>query len=181
MSLTSPQQVGNKSVVSLQRNSGNDTTHQTQRNFARANLLRTWSTCNGFAMGKLRGNCCNGFWPLMNAINNATLLSKKLRIVREVGDNNNISTMPRSRVCGRKYFHTNANLFKWSLQQGGQKCPSNCEKCQYFAKIKIKLSFFVMRSTVRGTFGGAKKHRRKSRKKSLIIRLSPDTCYLRVS
>ena len=40
----SPQQVGNKS---LQWNSGNDKTQQTQRTFARANLLRTCRLCCG--------------------------------------------------------------------------------------------------------------------------------------
>jgi len=54
MSLTSPQQVGNKSLLS---NLGNDTTQQTQRTFARANLLRTDSglvpDLNGGATGKL--------------------------------------------------------------------------------------------------------------------------------
>ena len=33
---------------------------QTQRTFARANVLRT---CYGFAAGKLRVNWCNGVWP----------------------------------------------------------------------------------------------------------------------
>jgi len=34
-------------------------TQQTQRTFARANLLPTYY---GFTKGKLRGNWCNGFW-----------------------------------------------------------------------------------------------------------------------
>jgi len=44
-SATSPQQV-------VSWNLGNDTTQQTQRTFARANLLTDL----------LRGNCCNGLW-----------------------------------------------------------------------------------------------------------------------
>jgi len=38
-----------------------ETTQQTKRTFARANLLRT---CYGFATGKRR----NGFWPIQNAV-----------------------------------------------------------------------------------------------------------------
>jgi len=55
VSLTSPQQVRNKS---LYWNLGNDPKRQTQRNFVRANLLRT---CYGYATETLRGNWCNDF------------------------------------------------------------------------------------------------------------------------
>jgi len=39
----------------------NDTTQQT---FARANLLRTCRLCCGLVVDFMRGNWCNGFWPL---------------------------------------------------------------------------------------------------------------------
>jgi len=41
---------------------GNDATQQTQRSFARANLLRPVRICYGEA---IRGNWYNGFWPLL--------------------------------------------------------------------------------------------------------------------
>jgi len=54
MSLTSPQQVGNKSY--------NGIWETTRHN--RHNGLLPAPTCYGFAMGKLWGNWCNEFWPI---------------------------------------------------------------------------------------------------------------------
>jgi len=59
-------QVRNKLATSRYNGIWETTRHKTQRSVeltsAHANLLRTYYR---FAMGKLRGNWCNGFWPSM--------------------------------------------------------------------------------------------------------------------